>query len=212
MFKVLFPNLRSENVMLLDINKDVFDTIKIIVNDQIELARSKKFLQNLYLYNINLAGHLEEEYALPENKYLLDLLERACEKYHSIFKLERELKGPFSGIHSSMTWINVMRKTEYNPIHRHHNAHISWVMWVKIPYDLKNEDSLPNTKKANTKANGRFEFISIDAAGMFTEYINLDKSYEGRLCLFPTSLHHQVYPFYTSDDTRISLAGNITLK
>ena len=31
----------------------------------------------------------------------------------------------------------------------------------------------------------------------------------GKIIFFPSKLNHCVYPFYTSDDTRISISGNI---
>jgi hypothetical protein len=32
------------------------------------------------------------------------------------------------------------------------------------------------------------------------------------MAMFPSSLNHEVYPFYTSDDFRITIAGNIMLE
>jgi hypothetical protein len=32
---------------------------------------------------------------------------------------------------------------------------------------------------------------------------------EGVILLFPSSLKHQVYPFYESDGVRVSVSGNI---
>jgi len=39
----------------------------------------------------------------------------------------------------------------------------------------------------------------------------LDKSWEGTIIVFPAKMLHCVYPFYTSDGTRISLSGNVLL-
>ena len=40
----------------------------------------------------------------------------------------------------------------------------------------------------------------------------IDKAWEGTMILFPSSLNHNVYPFYTSDDYRISISGNLNQK
>jgi len=40
----------------------------------------------------------------------------------------------------------------------------------------------------------------------------VDKSYEKKLLLFPATMRHSVYPFYTSDDYRISVSGNFLMK
>jgi hypothetical protein len=37
----------------------------------------------------------------------------------------------------------------------------------------------------------------------------VDKEWEGKIALFPAKLNHLVYPFYTSDEPRISISGNI---
>jgi hypothetical protein len=39
----------------------------------------------------------------------------------------------------------------------------------------------------------------------------LEKEDEGTILLFPSSLVHQVYPFYLSNKPRISVSGNILL-
>jgi hypothetical protein len=42
--------------------------------------------------------------------------------------------------------------------------------------------------------------------------IPVDSSYEGTIMMFPSALNHGVYPFYTSDEYRISVSGNIRIK
>ena len=32
-----------------------------------------------------------------------------------------------------------------------------------------------------------------------------------KMLLFPSSLHHMVYPFYNSDEERVTISGNISL-
>ena len=38
----------------------------------------------------------------------------------------------------------------------------------------------------------------------------LDKTSEGRMLFFPSSVSHTVYPFYNCDKERISIAGNVS--
>jgi hypothetical protein len=40
----------------------------------------------------------------------------------------------------------------------------------------------------------------------------VDKTWENVIVLFPAGLTHSVSPFYSSDDYRISVAGNIKFK
>ena len=41
--------------------------------------------------------------------------------------------------------------------------------------------------------------------------LDIDQTWEGVLMMFPAYLKHQVYPFQTCDEHRISIAGNIKI-
>ena len=41
--------------------------------------------------------------------------------------------------------------------------------------------------------------------------VPVDKTYEGTIVMFPSEMLHAVYPFYTSDDYRISVSGNLRI-
>ena len=47
--------------------------------------------------------------------------------------------------------------------------------------------------------------------GLDTEYLYVDKSFEWKMVFFPARLNHGVNPFYTSDDHRVSISGNVYL-
>ena len=102
-------------------------------------------------------------------------------------------------------WYNIQRKGEFLPLHTHDGV-LSYNIWVKIPYDIKEE-----TKNSVNSHSGTFQFVYPNILGNFKPFsLEIDKSYEGVFMLFPAKLNHIVYPFFTSDDTRISLAGNIS--
>ena len=54
-------------------------------------------------------------------------------------------------------------------------------------------------------------YNSLDV-GISTTQLDIDKTLEGSLIMFPNYLKHQVYPFQTSDEHRISISGNIEIK
>ena len=55
-----------------------------------------------------------------------------------------------------------------------------------------------------------FVFLMINEVGQIVSHaVPVDKEWEGKMALFPASLNHQVYPFYTSDEYRISISGNV---
>lgn len=117
----------------------------------------------------------------------------------------------------SSLWANLQKKYEYRPYHYHYNKDdnfLSFVLYYNIPYDLQDEDSLSNHhhQKSEIFRNSRLEFMynAIDGSKLVYQ-LDVDKSYEGTIVLFPNTLYHMVYPFYTSDDYRISIAGNCQL-
>ena len=54
------------------------------------------------------------------------------------------------------------------------------------------------------------DFVYTDIWGRISSHsLNLDKSCEGKIAIFPSVLNHIVYPFHTSDNYRISVSGNL---
>ena len=73
--------------------------------------------------------------------------------------------------------------------------------------------NLAQVKNSNAKATSCFSFSYTNALGEITiQPIMLDKNREGDMIFFPAELNHSVFPFYTSDDYRISISGNIAFK
>ena len=60
-----------------------------------------------------------------------------------------------------------------------------------------------------------YAFDSSDATntnilGSTVEFpIYMEPEMEGVMMVFPSSLHHQVYPFYNTEEPRISISGNL---
>ena len=170
-------------------------------------------------YSQNLAGNISESLMLEDhsnfvvNNIITDFLKNTevspvleCTLNYKLQSFpsisSKPLKYSLEGL-----WVNLQKRYEFNPIHDHHGL-LSFVIWMQIPYDLSKEHSLSFTSKTNQKVASCFSFI--DCTGN-TTIIPVDKSYEGVMCLFPSTLKHLVYPFYTSEDFRISVSGNITL-
>ena len=106
-------------------------------------------------------------------------------------------------------WVNKQKKYEFNPIHIHNGA-LSFIVFLKIPYDLKEEDKV-FPKNNTTSSTSRLTFFGNRLlGGIYQLVINVDKSFENKMLVFPASLYHMVYPFYTSNDYRITVSGNIS--
>tara|TARA_A100001035_G_C27415521_1_gene334894 strand:- start:131 stop:553 length:423 start_codon:yes stop_codon:yes gene_type:complete len=108
-------------------------------------------------------------------------------------------------------WVNFMKKYEFNPIHNHSGLY-SFNIFVKIPYDLKEEFDSPRTQNINQRFPGCFSFYCGNGLGEFVPHVlEADKDWEQVIILFPSVTQHCVYPFYTSDDYRITVSGNLYL-
>lgn len=115
-------------------------------------------------------------------------------------------------------WVNKQKKHEFNPIHFHSGA-LSFVIWLNIPYELEDETNhfpLISGTSPENKDNfytSKFCFVYTDVLGQIKQFpVPVDKTFEGTILMFPSSLQHTVYPFYTSDDYRISVSGNIRIR
>jgi hypothetical protein len=157
-------------------------------------------------YNLKLIGHIEEQYKLQINLQLSNFIESMAIAYQQKFDFEQGLTPKIVDV-----WVNLQKKHEYNPVH-HHFDKLGWVIWVQIPYELEEELNAPNNAKTieRKKRNSAFEFIYTKYTGeLQTHPIFLRKEDEGKIIMFPKGLKHTVYPFFTSDDYRISVAGNL---
>ena len=175
-----------------------------------ELKQEAKFiLENSNQFkkcNKELAGNLEKEYLTHKSQEILKpyLISLANEFHKHLEENEHYPQWDITGL-----WINFQKKYEHNPLHNHTGV-LSFVIWVQIPYSLKDELSYPNCINSNSPSNSLFEFIYTNFLGkVSTSDIHLDKSWEGTIIMFPSSLNHMVYPFYTSNEYRISISGNL---
>ena len=108
-------------------------------------------------------------------------------------------------------WVTIQRKTEFLPIHNHSGIY-SFVLWTDIPFSLEDEaECSPNPTTEKNRA-GLFQFVYTDTLGKLGLLtLPVDKKWQGRMCVFPSELNHQVYPFYSSNDVRVSIAGNFRI-
>ena len=111
-------------------------------------------------------------------------------------------------------WVNYQKKHEFNPIHNHGGVY-SFVIWLKIPYDYEDQCKLPQfkgTKKIDLRP-GCFQFRYYNILGnpLTKTYFLNKEEHEGKMLFFPSSMGHEVFPFYDTDEQRVSMSGNIYL-
>ena len=188
----------------------VKDTIPYNIFAQLTEAASLA-RENAINVNRELAGAIKEEYSIVHSDFILgeffDYIIELIGDYEQSFTtpISRDsftyplLKMGFAPRESLIsTWINFQKKNEYNPPHSHFGAY-SFVIWLSLPYDTKEEKKL---YKSSTDFN--FQFIQDGKI----QQCPLDSS-EGDIILFPADLWHSVQPFFLSDEFRVSISGNI---
>jgi|TARA_Y100000289_G_C3913087_1_gene145801 hypothetical protein len=163
----------------------------------------------------NLAGHIQEEYKIENvdekvQKYILKLPSKCSylQEYSNRIKiLDKNLPYFLSNM-----WVNYQKKHEFNPIHTHTGV-FSFVIFNKIPYNLEDEFKVFPIVNNNVHKTSCLEFVINSSYSQMNTYtLSVDKSFVGKIVMFPAMLPHLVYPFYTSDDYRITVSGNISLK
>lgn len=108
-------------------------------------------------------------------------------------------------------WVNFQKKHDFNPVH-HHSGFLSFVIWMKIPTRHEEQYRLPICANSNNPSASNFEFLYTNILGDIERMdIKMDPEDEGNMFIFPSSLMHQVYPFYNTDEDRISISGNIVI-
>ena len=165
--------------------------------------------------NHDLAGNIKNEFMIPDAKPiiwpLLDILIKEwAKKYPSEFaRLGSMSNQEEFRLMLFNTWVNFQKKHEFNPIHTHDGV-FSFVIWHKVPFNQKDEYArYPNMKEDQIKA-GHFAFVVTNQMGKIIQHdMCVDNTWEGKMALFPADLNHIVYPFYTSDEYRISISGNV---
>lgn len=163
-------------------------------------------------FNSNLAGQIKNEIQVENapDFVIRDILTKLdtpkLSSYSSGISILTE-NAPYT-LHN--LWINKQKKHEYNPVHTHSGL-FSFVFFAQIPYDLKEEEKVFPRGTVDTVS--RLSFLYTTANGRIEQLrVPVDKSFVGKMIMFDAQTPHCVYPFYTSDDYRITVSGNIRLK
>lgn len=195
-FQIETHDLPNQNFILVNAPEQVMSEIKEQVNGILSGTKSAM------LFNTRLAGQIKGEFGLEFSDASKQLIEFLGAEYIKKNKMVIEQPVKFQE-----AWMNLQVKHEYNPLHDHSGV-LSWVIWVNIPYDLEEElKTFPNAKNQDASM---FSFVYTNVLGEISTFnLRIDKSWEGRMAIFPAKMKHMVSPFYTSDGIRISVAGNL---
>jgi hypothetical protein len=164
-------------------------------------------------YKGHLVGQIQSSWEVKfddELVPLVDYLSTLASEYETSTGKQEAPVGTRKLFRHQDFWLNHQRKTQFQPAHTH-SADYSFVVWLKVPYDIEEEFNQDFVGQARESWAGCFSFLN---PGPFSCAVNptrlpVDRTYEGKIVLFPSKLTHIVYPFYTSDEVRVSFAGNL---
>jgi len=166
---------------------------------------------NTMKMNKTLAGQITKEYqitkSLPLLNPYLEEMGRAYQKEWNYYPKENPNDNKLT---VESVWVNMQKKLEVNPLHNHDGT-LSFVAWLYVPFKLEEERNMPNCKNSRTvELASTFQFVYNTALGTIANCpMFVESGWEAKIVMFPAKLLHIVYPFQTSDDYRISIAGNL---
>jgi hypothetical protein len=201
-----FPNL---GVLFNKFTNDELEPVRAEINEiQQDFGKSKK-------RNSDLAGNIKNEFALTKS---VDYLEKLVLPFVITYDKEYDYLKRTSILTKDLPmvldtpWVNFQQKHEFNPPHNHSGV-MSFVIWMSIPYSIEEESIKGPGAESLHPVAGYFSFHFTNIIGQIdNEPIPVDRQMENVMALFPSSLNHSVFPFYTSDKYRISVSGNFKLK
>ena len=161
--------------------------------------------------NPSLAGQITKEYQITKSRELLDpFLEEMGRAYQKEWNYYPKENPNDNKLKVESVWVNMQQKLEINPLHNHDGT-LSFVAWLYIPFKLEDERKMENVKYSRTVVlASTFQFVYSQVLGNVVNFpLFVEQGWEGRIVMFPSKLLHMVYPFQTSDEYRISIAGNL---
>ena len=185
------PNIyQALNQEIVDIHNDDSNTVKM---------------------NESLAGQITKEYqitkSLPLLNPFLEEMGRAYQKEWNYYPKENPNDNKLT---VESVWVNMQKKLEVNPLHNHDGT-LSFVAWLHVPFKLEDERNMENCKNSRTvELASTFQFVYNNVLGSISNCpMFVESGWEAKIVMFPSKLLHIVYPFQTSDEYRISIAGNL---
>ena len=174
--------------------------------------------ENKQNWNDNLAGNISKSELIEDKdnwffkSTLKELIERMFYRdWDNYRKYHIEKEEPLPKFEMNMFWVNYQKQYEFNPLH-YHGGLFSFVIFVKIPTHWKEQYALPISANSIAPHASDFLFVWTEKnSELLTSNFQLSPEDEGRILFFPAWLQHMVYPFYGTEEERITISGNIRL-
>lgn len=199
----------------------VFDRVNDF--DFIEISKEveeiRKDFEKAEKANDTLIGQLEQEYNLKKS---IDVIEKNALRLANYYNTHTQYSSNKLGILEKnqrsdcefvldSCWVNFQKKYEFQPMHDHTGVY-SFILFYEIPYEIQKEFKVSPGKNSKEHYAGLLDFHYVSYLGNIGSVsVPADRKWQKRMLLFPAELNHSVYPFYSSDDYRITISGNLSI-
>ncbi len=191
--------------------------VKFKIPDDIFKELKKDIKKNKNKYNRRSEGNIRKEYSLDNyrEKYEKFIISQAFENKQLSENLKSiRISYPNNqGLTLGKLWVNFMKKHEFNPIHKHDGI-LSFVLFIQIPYLIKEELQKAPSVISNFNLAGHLQFIQLNShnpGNLSIQDLSVDKTWEQTGLIFRSYTNHCVYPFFSTDEERITISGNVYL-
>ena len=194
-------DLPNFGILLADIPRELLKEIKKEVKD---IKNRKKYTTGIS------SNKIAKHYSLIKTKSKLDEFLKIC--FHEYEKrnnyildyASKTLNRKNIDVIFTETWFNIQKRGEFLSNH-FHDGILSYSLWIDIPFEN-------NLDETNEKFNSCFELLYTNIIGkIVSKKIFVDKSWEGKIILFPSTIVHCVYPFFKTKGNRVSVSGNMVM-
>jgi hypothetical protein len=191
--------------------------------DFLALAKEIEEIRNDFLGSVSatgqLIGQLENSFDIVKSRSLIErvTVKNALEHNEMVnhwdkFKINFAQENRNVSLQLGGCWVNFQQKYEYQPMHDHSGIY-SFIIFYNIPFMLDEEDKVAPGRNANDRVSGRVNFhYSTYNGKISTMTLPVEKGWEKKIIVFPAELMHSVAPFFSSDDYRITVSGNLVPK
>jgi hypothetical protein len=213
-------NQKKVEYMMNEMNKGLWIDTRLS-DEEIDFLWDAISEENKEDYSGHLAGNISKSEVIEDkdNWFFETVLKKPTERlfyrdldaYHKYY-IEKEEPPP--EFEMDMFWVNYMKQHEFNPLPHIHGGLYSFVIFMKIPTHWKEQHALPISAHSNSPSASDFQFVwsRKDRDELIFRNFSLSPEDEGRILFFPATLQHQVYPFYGTEEERVTISGNIILK
>ena len=153
-------------------------------------------------------GVVEREYEITDqsakeelSNVLGPMVQQYCTDMH--FSVEQRPMG------LTTAWCNLQQSGEYFAAHTH-NGVFSFALWLEVPFTQADERAWREARGKSGRETASFQFHYTDALGRITpNVLEVDRSWEREIVVFPGEMMHSVTPYYSTDARRVVVSGNI---